>query len=68
MDIRGTLTFDAISAGTRMRWSWDLQPLGLLKLMTPVVARIGARQEHTIWTNLKRLLEARDAPSTAGGG
>jgi hypothetical protein len=68
MDIRGTLTFDPVAAGTRMRWAWDLQPHGLLNLMTPVVARIGARQEQTIWANLKRLLEAQDAPSTAGGG
>jgi Polyketide cyclase / dehydrase and lipid transport len=38
MDIEGTLSFDPVSEGTRMRWSWQLQPRGLLKLMTPVVA------------------------------
>jgi hypothetical protein len=35
MDIRGALTFDPAPAGTRMRWSWQVQPRGLLKLMTP---------------------------------
>jgi len=65
MDIRGTLTFDPVPAGTRMRWSWDLEPRGLLKLATPVVARIGARQERAIWTGLKRFLEAQEAPFSA---
>jgi uncharacterized protein YndB with AHSA1/START domain len=65
MDIRGTLTFDPVPAGTWMRWSWDLEPRGLLKLATPVVARIGARQERAIWTGLKRFLEAQEAPFSA---
>ena len=59
MDIRGTLTFDPVADGTRMRWSWELEPRGILKLMTPVIAVIGRRQERTIWTDLKRYLEAR---------
>lgn len=59
MDIQGTLTFDPVPEGTRMRWFWDLEPRGMLKLMTPVVALIGRRQERTIWTSLKRYLEAR---------
>jgi hypothetical protein len=62
MDIQGTLTFDPVPAGTRMRWSWDLYPRGLLKLATPVVARIGRRQEQSIWTNLKRVLEGQVPP------
>jgi polyketide cyclase/dehydrase/lipid transport protein len=65
MDIQGTLTFDPVPEGTRMRWSWDLQPQGMLKLMTPVIALIGRRQERTIWTGLKRYLEAREAPLAA---
>jgi carbon monoxide dehydrogenase subunit G len=66
MDIQGTLTFDPVSEGTRMRWSWDVQPRGVFKLMSPIVARIGQRQERTIWSNLKRLLEAGGASSPAG--
>lgn len=59
MDIVGTLTFDPIPLGTQMRWSWDLQPRGISKLMAPLIARMGRRQEQTIWTGLKRYLEAR---------
>lgn len=62
MDIQGTLTFDPVPEGTRMRWFWELEPRGALKLMTPVVALIGRRQERTIWTALKQYLEAREAP------
>jgi hypothetical protein len=65
MDIQGTLSFDPVHAGTRMRWSWDLQPRGLLKLVTPVVARIGRRQERAIWTGLKRVLEGQQTPFSA---
>jgi len=61
MDIQGTLTFDPVAEGTRMRWSWELEPQGMLKLMTPVVALIGRRQERAIWTDLNRYLEARAA-------
>ncbi|MGZ3582007.1 MAG: SRPBCC family protein [Ktedonobacterales bacterium] len=65
MDIQGTLTFNPVPEGTRMRWSWELEPRGMLKLMTPVVALIGRRQERTIWTGLKRYLETREAPLAA---
>jgi hypothetical protein len=67
MEIRGILTFDPVPGGTRMRWSWDLEPRGPLELLAPVVARIGARQERAIWTNLKRLLESHGARASAGG-
>jgi hypothetical protein len=65
MDIVGTLTFDPVPEGTRMRWSWQLESRGMLKFMTPAVALIGRRQERTIWTNLKRYVEAREAPLVA---
>jgi len=59
MDLQGALTFDPVPDGTRMRWSWDVEPRGILKLMSPLVARMGRRQEETIWTGLKHLLEAQ---------
>jgi Polyketide cyclase / dehydrase and lipid transport len=64
MDIQGTLTFDPVPVGTRMRWSWQMRPRGLLKLLTLVMAGIGRRQEEAIWTGLKRVLEAQEAPSS----
>ena len=57
MEIDGTLTFDAVPDGTHMRWSWELQTRGFLKLMAPIFVRIGRRQERTVWTNLRELLE-----------
>ena len=55
------------------RTASQLGPVGrraahLLKLLTPMVSRIGERQEQTVWTKLKRLLEAQEAPFSAGGG
>ncbi len=40
-----------------MRWSWDVEPGGILKVVSSLVARMGRRQEQTIWTGLKHLLE-----------
>jgi len=67
MDIRGVPAFDPVAGGTRMRWSWDVEPRGLFKLMTPMVAHVGQRQEQIIWVNLKRVVEAQEAPSSAAG-
>jgi uncharacterized protein YndB with AHSA1/START domain len=57
MDVRGTLAFDPIPEGTRMRWSWDLEPHRLFKLIGPVIAHVGRRQEEATWASLKRFLE-----------
>ena len=62
MELQGGLTFDPVPDGTRMRWSWELQPRGILKLMSPLVARMGRSQEQRIWTGLKRLLEEQKTP------
>ena len=61
MRIRGSLTFAPVPAGTLMRWSWQMQPRGVLKLMTPLIARMGKRQERTIWRSLKRYLEEQES-------
>ncbi len=57
MDIHGALTFDPVPTGTRMHWWWDLEPVGSLRLMKPLVASIGRHQEQAIWTSLKHHLE-----------
>jgi len=61
METKGSLTFESVTAGTRMRWSWDVRPRGALNLMTPVVGLLGRRQERPISSELKRMLEARAA-------
>jgi uncharacterized protein YndB with AHSA1/START domain len=63
MEIRGTLTFDPVPEGTRMRWSWELHPRGVLKLFSPLVTHMGRRQEETIWKGLKRYMERQEAPT-----
>jgi Polyketide cyclase / dehydrase and lipid transport len=62
-DILGTLTFAPVPGGTRMRWSWVVRPKGASRLLTPVISRIGRRQERAIWTGLKRYLEAQPLSS-----
>ena len=57
MTIQGTLKFSPEGEGTRMSWSWQLEPKGLLRLLRPVVDLFGRRQEKRIWTGLKELLE-----------
>jgi uncharacterized protein YndB with AHSA1/START domain len=59
-DITGTLRFDPVANGTRMGWSWVVRPRGLYRLLTPVIVRVGRRQEQENWGGLKRFLEARE--------
>ena len=57
-DISYTLTFEPTPAGTRMRWSGQVQPKGAVRLLGPVITRVGIRQEERIWASLKKHLEA----------
>lgn len=59
MDIRGTLTFQPVNGATLMRWAWDLEPRGLMKLAAfrPLLTAMGRRQENEIWSSLKLTLE-----------
>jgi carbon monoxide dehydrogenase subunit G len=66
MDIRGSITFEPIPEGTRMAWEWKLQPHGCMRMLGPLVGRMGRSQEQRIWTSLKALLESKSrAPVTA---
>jgi hypothetical protein len=62
-DIAGTMRFDPVADGTRMGWSWVVRPHGLYRLLTPVIVRVGRRQEQENWGGLKRFLEAREEPA-----
>ncbi len=58
MEIQGALTFDSLPEGRiRMRWSWELEPRGVMRLLRPLLARMGKRQEETVWAGLKQFLE-----------
>jgi hypothetical protein len=65
MDFHGIFTFDPVPEGTRMRWSWNVQPRGLLSLIRPLILRVGRRQEHTIWSALKRHIEQQPRPAAS---
>ena len=58
MDITGTLHFEAQGQSTKMKWLWNIEPRGFLKLLGPIVRRMGERQELAIWTGLKKVMEA----------
>ena len=66
-EIRGALTFDPDPAGTVMRWRWDLRPKGVMRLLGPVLAKVGRRQEAAIWAGLKEYLESPPAPRGRAG-
>jgi hypothetical protein len=57
VDISGGLTFAPVDGTTRMSWFWRVRPSGPLRLLGPLVARLGRRQEERIWTGLKNHLE-----------
>lgn len=67
MDINGTLVFEAQGRSTKMKWLWNIEPRGFLKLLGPIVRRMGERQEVAIWTGLKKVMEAEAAPGLPGG-
>jgi hypothetical protein len=64
VDISGGLTFAPVDGATRMSWFWRVRPSGPLRLLGPLVARLGRRQEERIWTGLKNHLE-RSGPAGA---
>jgi hypothetical protein len=61
-DIVGTLGFDPVPVGTRMRWSWTMRLRGPYRLLTPIIAGAGRRQERANWAGLKRFLEGQEKP------
>ena len=64
-EVEGELTFEPEGTGTRMRWSWDVEPKGFRRLLDPLAARVGDRQERRIWERLKALLEEDGLVGTA---
>lgn len=62
IDINGHLSFEAVPTGTVMRWEWDVDTAHWSKVLAPVIARLGRRQERRVWTNLKRVLEGDARP------
>ena len=51
VDVDGGLTFEPVDGATRMSSSWRVSLRGPLRLLGPLVARLGRRQERVIWTD-----------------
>ena len=62
VDVNGGLTFEPVDGATRMSWSWEVSPRGPLRLLGPLVAHLGRRQEQTIWSGLRTQLEGSGPP------
>ena len=58
MKVEGTLTFAEVDRGTRLRWDWDMDLIGPMRLLSPVLAVVGPRWERRNWVGLKDHLEA----------
>ena len=56
------LTFEPVPGGTRMRWSERVRPKRGFQVAAPLFTWLGRRQEHAIWTSMKRVLEAAEHP------
>ena len=63
MDITGTLLFVPQGQSTKMKWLWNIEPRGFMKLLGPIVRRMGERQELANWTGMKKVIEAQSQPS-----
>lgn len=58
MLVDGTLTFEAVEGGTRLRWDWDMSLVGPMRVLSPVLAVIGPRWERRNWVGLKEYMES----------
>jgi uncharacterized protein YndB with AHSA1/START domain len=58
MQVDGTVTFAEVDGGTRLRWDWDMDLVGPMRVLSPVLAVIGPRWERRNWVGLKDYLES----------
>jgi uncharacterized protein YndB with AHSA1/START domain len=58
MHVDGTLTFEEVQGGTRLRWDWDMGLVGSMRVLSPVLALIGPTWERRNWVGLKEYMES----------
>ena len=58
MQVDGTLTFEEVEDGTRLRWDWEMGLVGPMQLLSPVLALIGPAWERRNWVGLKEYMES----------
>jgi hypothetical protein len=54
----GTLTFEEVADGTRLSWDWEMDLVGPMRLLSPLLAAVGPRWERRNWVGLKEYVEA----------
>lgn len=57
VDVEYLLRFEPVPDGTRMSWFGQVRPKGAFRLLGPLVAWLGRRQEQRIWQGMKNHLE-----------
>jgi hypothetical protein len=55
--VTGRLRFDPVASGTRLSWDWGVEVGRGARVLDPLVAVIGRRQERAIWGGLKHYME-----------
>jgi hypothetical protein len=58
MRVDGTLTFDEVEGGTRLRWDWNMSLTGPMRALSPALALVGPSWERRNWVGLKRYVES----------
>ena len=58
LEVYGTLTFEDTGGSTRLRWDWEMDLIGGMRIMSPVLALVGPRWERRNWVALKQYVEA----------
>jgi uncharacterized protein YndB with AHSA1/START domain len=58
MQVEGTLTFEEVEGGTRLRWDWDMGLVGPMRVLSRVLAVIGPGWERRNWVGLKHYMES----------
>jgi uncharacterized protein YndB with AHSA1/START domain len=58
MHVDGTLTFDGTDGRTRLRWDWEMDLVGVSRVLAPVLALVGPSWERRNWVGLKDYMES----------
>jgi hypothetical protein len=58
LQVDGTLTFEEVDGGTRLRWDWQLGLVGPMRVLSPLLVVIGPGWERRNWLGLKEYMES----------
>ncbi len=58
MTVDGTLSFTEVDGGTRLRWDWEMDLVGPMRVLAPVLALVGPSWERRNWVGLKEYMES----------